>query len=139
MSDAKIGAGSELRLSDGEPTTPVFTKVAEVTQVGEIGQTAPEQDATPIDATAREFIGGLREGNTVSLTLNWIGTSAQQKELRDGIGTVKDFEIAWPDNTGAEFALAINSFARGETTAEGIMTANLEGRITGPITWVDPA
>lgn len=138
QSQALIAAGTQLKLGDGA-SPEVFTKIAEVTQVSEIGETAPEIDVTPIDATARQFIGGLAEGNAVSFTLSYVAANATHKALRDALGTAKNFEIAWSDSSKANFTLVITSFMRGETTAEGVMTANLEGRISGGVTYTDPA
>lgn len=138
QSQALIAAGTELKLGDGA-SPEVFTKIAEVTQVSEIGETAPEIDVTPIDATARQFIGGLTEGNAVSFTLSYVAADATHQTLRDALGSAKNFQIAWADGAGAEFTLVITSFMRGETTAEGVLTANLEGRISGGVTYTDPA
>lgn len=137
QSNALIGAGTELRLGDGA-SPEVFTKVAEVTQLGEVGQTAPEVDVTPIDATERVFIGGLKEGNSVGFTLSYVAANENHKTLRDSLGDRKNFEVEWADGSKAGITLVINNFARGETTAEGVMTATLEGRISGEITYTDP-
>lgn len=133
MTQAIIGAGSKLKLKNGGSAVEIM----EITQVGEIGQTAPEVDATPINATSREYTGGLKEGNNVAITGSWVAGNVQQRALRAAIGSALDFEIEWPDSEGADFTLVINNFARGETTAEGLLTFTLEGRITGDIVWVD--
>ena len=137
QSQAKIAAGTQLRLGDGA-SPEVFTKIAEVTQVSEIGETTPEIDITPIDAKARQFIGGLAEGNAVSFTLSYVATNTAHKALRDANGSAKNFEIEWVDGSKASFTLVITSFMRGETTAEGVLTASLEGRISGGVTYTDP-
>jgi hypothetical protein len=137
QSAAKIAAGPLLKLGDGA-SPEVFSLVAEVTQLGEIGQTAPEVEVTPIDATERLYIGGLKEGNSVGFTLSYVAANATHKTLRDSLGQRKNFTVEWVDGSSAEFTLVINNFARGETTAEGVLTANLEGRITGDITYGDP-
>jgi len=131
QSQAKIAAGTQLRLGDGA-SPEVFTKIAEVTQVSEIGETTPEIDA------ARQFIGGLAEGNAVSFTLSYVATNTAHKALRDANGSAKNFEIEWVDGSKASFTLVITSFMRGETTAEGVLTASLEGRISGGVTYTDP-
>lgn len=133
MTQAIIGAGSKLSVMIGS----AFAEIMEITQVGEIGQTAPEVDATPINATSREYAGGLKEGNNVAITGSWVAGNVQQRDLRAAIGSTRDFKIEWPDSEGAEFSLTVNNFARGETTAEGLLTFTLEGRITGDIVWVD--
>lgn len=133
MTQAIIGAGSKLSVKIDNS----FVEIMEVTQVGEIGQTAPEVDATPINATAREYTGGLRDGNNVSITGSWVSGNAEQKYLRDALGQTLEFKLEWADGDGAEFDLTITSSARGETTAESLLQWMLEGRISGEITWVD--
>lgn len=134
--NAKIGAGSELRLGDGA-SPQVYTKVADITNVGPVGQTAAEVEVTPIDALEREYIGGLKEGNSVSITANYVASNADHKTFRDGVGTTHPLEIAWADGESARFNFVQTSFERGETTAEGVLTATIEGRISGAITWTD--
>lgn len=139
MTNARIGAGSQLKMGDGTTPTEVFTKVGDVVSLGEIGYTLPEQDVTPIDATAREYIGGLAEGNTVSITISYDAQSTQHKALRDarGANASKNFQVVWADGEQADFTLIITSYARSETTAEGVMQATIEGRISGEVVWTD--
>lgn len=138
QSQAVIAAGTLLKLGDGA-SPEVFTKIAEVTSLGEIGQTAPEIDVTPIDATERQYIGGLKDGNSVAFALSYVATNANHQDLRDSIGGTRNFEVEWIDGSKAAFPMAITAFSRGETTAEGVLTASLSGRIAGTITWTDPA
>ena len=138
MTNAAIAAGTELRLGDGASPV-VYTKVADITNLGPIGQTTPEIDVTPIDATERVYIGGLKEGNTVSITANYDASLAAHKTFRDGNGVTHMLEVAWADGESVKFSLVQTSFQREETTAEGVMTATIEGRITGALVWTDAA
>lgn len=134
MTAAVLGAQSALKLSD-MAVTPAFTTIAEVLRVGPIGSTTPEVDVTNLDSTAKEYIGGLPDGNSVEFELNWIAGNVQQHALRDGVGTTLDFEIVWSDGSEAAFSMVVLGFERGETTPEGQLTASITGRITGDITW----
>jgi hypothetical protein len=133
MTQAILGAGSSLRLGDGA-SPEIFTKIAEVLRVGAIGQTAAEIDVTNLDSTAKEYIAALPDGETVSISMNFIG-GTQQNALRDGVRTSKNFQMRFSDNTQASFKMVILGFMRDETSPESQLTASVSGRITGPITW----
>lgn len=131
--NAKLGAGSSLKLGDGA-SPQVFTTIAEVLRCGSIGVTAAEIEVTHLSSTAKEYIGALPEGATVEFQLNFVG-GTQQNALRDGVRTTKDFQMQFSDNTQASFSMVILGFMRDETTPEAQLTATVNGRITGPITW----
>jgi hypothetical protein len=133
MTQAILGAGSSLRLGDGA-SPEIFTKIAEVLRVGAIGQTAAEIDVTNLDSTAKEYIAALPDGETVSITMNFVG-GTQQNALRDGVRTTKNFQMRFSDKTQASFKMVILGFMRDETSPESQLTASVSGRITGPITW----
>ena len=133
MTQAKLGAGSQLKLGAGE--TPTYTTIAEVLQIGPIGSTTSEVDVTNLDSTAKEYIGGLPDGGSLEFKVNWLAGNTQQNALRDGVGTTKPFQVAWSDNSGATFSMVILGFTRDETSPEGQLTASIQGRITGAITW----
>lgn len=131
--NAKLGAGSSLKLGDGA-SPEVFTTIAEVLRCGAIGVTAAEIEVTHLSSTAKEYIGALPEGSTVEFQLNFVG-GTQQNALRDGVRTTKNFRMDFSDNTRASFKMVILSFMRDETTPESQLTATVSGRITGPIAW----
>jgi len=43
--------------------------------------------------------------------------------------------MEFSDNTKATFSMVILGFMRDETSPESQLTASVNGRITGPITW----
>ena len=135
MTAAILGAGATLELENA--TSPeTNTTIGEVLREGPIGSTTPEVDVTNLDSTAKEYIGGLPDGNNVEFEMNWI-KSAQQTALRDAVGTTKKFQMAWADSpaSSATFSMVVLGFDMGETTPESQITASVTGRITGDITW----
>jgi len=130
--------GSLAQFSLGSGASPqVYTKVAEVLRIGPVGSTAPEVDVTNLDSTAKEYIGGLPDGEQVEIQVNWLGGNTQQEDFRDNVGATKAISIIWNDSpqTTADFNFVVLSFNRDETTAEVQMTATITGRITGSIAW----
>jgi hypothetical protein len=131
--NAALGAGSSLQLSDGA-SPEVFNTIAEVLRCGAIGVQTSEIEVTHLSSTSKEYIGALPEGSTVEFSLNFVG-GTQQNALRDGVGTTKNFKMQFSDNTQATFAFVVLGFMRDETTPESQLTATVNGRITGGITW----
>ncbi len=96
-SGAKSGYGSVLQLSDNAGT-PTYASIAEAIEI--IG---PNLERKMIDVTnltsdnaAMEFLGGLVDGNQVTMKLNFIPTNATQLDL---ITTIND-----TTDTGARLA-----------------------------------
>ena len=134
MTAAVLGALSQLKLGD-DASPQVYTLIAEVLNVGSIGSTAPEVDVTNLDSTAKEYIGGLGDGESVDFELNWIAANVQQEALRDAVGSTKHFQMVWSDASTADFQMVVLGFSRTGTTPEEQLKANVTGRITGAITW----
>ncbi len=89
-SAARSGYGSVLQLSDNGGT-PVYTSIAEVLEIG-----GPNMERNMIDVThlvsdggAREFIGGLVNGNEVTIKLSFT-KDATQTDLITSIADTTD-------------------------------------------------
>jgi len=138
MTSAVLGSGSTLGLGSGA-SPQVYTTIAEVLRCGPIGSTNPEVDVTNLDSTAKEYIAGLADGNTVEFDMNWVGSNTEQTSLRDSqaAGSTVNLEMRWPTSpeTVAQFDLVLLTFEMGETTAESQLTASVSGRISGSIQW----
>lgn len=138
MTAAVLGKGATLQLSD-DASPEVFTTIAEVLRCGPIGSTNPEVDVTNLDSTAKEYIAGLADGNTVDFDLNWVVGNTQQEALRTAVaaGSTKHLKMIWQTspNTTADFQLVMLQFEIAETTPEAQVSASCSGRISGSITW----
>jgi len=138
MTAAVLGSGATLQLGSGA-SPQVYTTIAEVLRVGSIGSTNPEVDVTNLDSTAKEYIAGLADGNTVEFEMNWVAGNAQQQSLRtsQAAGETVSMQMVWQTspNTTAVFDLVLLNFEMGETTPEQQITAMASGRISGAIAW----
>ena len=96
-------------------------------------------DVTNLDSTAKEYIAGLADGNTVDFDVNWVAGNTQQVSLRtqQASGSTVNMKMVWQTspNTTAVFDLVLLQFEMGETTPEAQLTASISGRISGSITW----
>ena len=138
MTSAVLGSGATLRLGSGA-SPQVYTTIAEVVRCGPIGSTNPEVDVTNLDSTAKEYIAGLADGNTVDFDVNWLVGNTEQTSLRtsQAAGSTVNLTMVWQTspNTIAQFDLVLLQFEMGETTPEQQVTASISGRITGSIAW----
>jgi len=138
MTAAVLGSLATLKLGAGA-SPQVLTTIAEVLRVGPIGSTNPEVDVTNLDSTAKEYIAGLADGNTVEFDVNFIAGNTQQAALRtsQAAGSTAYFQMTWQTSPlfTATFDLVLLGFELGETTPEGQVSATISGRITGAIVW----
>ena len=138
MTSAVLGSGATLQLGSGA-SPQVYTTIAEVLRCGPIGSTNPEVDVTNLDSTAKEYIAGLADGNSLEFDVNWISGNTEQTSLRtsQAAGSTVNIKMVWPTspNTTAVFDLVLLSFEISETSAESQVMASISGRITGSIAW----
>ncbi len=139
MTSAVLGSGATLQIGSGASPQVYTTTIAEVLRCGPIGSSNPEVDVTNLDSTAKEYIAGLADGNTVDFDVNWLVGNTQQASLRtsQAAGSTINLQMVYPTspNTKAQFDFVLLDFEMGEATAEGQLTARISGRITRSITW----
>ncbi|MDD2870237.1 phage tail tube protein [Neomegalonema sp.] len=138
-SNAGIGWGIKLEQSaDGT----AWTELAEVSHV-----TPPNYEAETIDVThyqsegkRREFISGLSDGGTGSITLNHVPGSATETLLisLQKSGEASKFRISWP-KSGPKWVFEgiVASYAI-DPPVDGKMTAEVSIKVTGDTT-ITPA
>ncbi len=138
MTAAVLGKGATLQLGSGA-SPQAYTTIAEVLRCGPIGSSNPEVDVTNLDSTAKEYIAGLADGNTVEFDMNWLSSNTQQTSLRtsQAAGSTVNLRMVWQTSplTRAQFNLVLLTFEMGETTPDAQVTATVSGRISGSITW----
>lgn len=124
--------GTALERSDMQ-ATPTFTPVANVTNFA-----GPETEREIYDSTAhdspeqwREFVGGLKNGGEVTMTVNF-DPSAHVTLYGDYADTVaRDYRLVLP---GGGYEWAFSAFMNGfssEEPVDGKMTGEVKLKITG--------
>lgn len=113
---AHIGGGYVLEMSDGATPTPVWTKVAEVETVGNLGAQAQEVDATPLEALVRRYIAGIKDGEQFDVTLFHVPDQATQTTAGLGLaltdGAIHDYRIK---KTGVSKMITFSAVCLGRT------------------------
>lgn len=139
MTSAVLGKNATLQLGSGA-SPQVYTTIAEVLRCGPIGSTNPEVDVTNLDSTAKEYIAGLADGNTVEFTVNYIQQASQQSlRTSQAAGSTVNLQMVWPfsPQTKAQFDFVLLTFQMDETTPEEQVKATISGRISGSIVWTN--
>lgn len=133
--------GSQTLLKMGDGNSPeVFTTIGEVVRIDPIAQKKESIEVTHMLSTAKEFIGGLTEGQEISFTCNFLPTNTQQVALiaaAAAIAAAKNFKYVLPSGGGsltASFAAVVTGSSVGPTTPNTATQVTFTVKISGPVT-----
>lgn len=148
MSDAKASKGTTLKIGDGTTPTEVFALIAEQTTIDGPNTSVPTIDVTSHESTAAEFIAGMPDNGEVTFEGLFVGTDSQQQQLWTDrtAGTLRNFEMEFPDNAGAnatkfEFAAIVTAlnFSAGGVSDPLRISGTLKISGAATITWAAAA
>lgn len=115
---AKAAKGTQLKIGDGGGSE-VFTKIAEVTSLGEAGATQTgDIDVTSFDSTAVEVISdALPDHGEITFGVNWVASNAQQQQLIADCeaGTLRNFRIEANDHASTPSTLVFAAIVKKHT------------------------
>ncbi len=146
-SPAVLSAGTKLQRGDGATPTEVFADVAEVLSIGGPNEEAPSVETTPVSATSRTSIPGLKDGGEIPIELNFVGDDASQALLRSDFaaGKVSNYKIVLPDATATKPVPSFYAFAAGITKwgtsfeVNSQIKLSISLKISGPVTFTPRA
>ena len=102
-SDAIAGKGTKFRR--WSTTLGQWVDIAEINSINGPGMSRDTIDVTSLDSTGgyREFIGGFRDGGTVTLSMNF--TRAGYELMKDDFESdiLQNYEILLPDTDASSF------------------------------------
>lgn len=129
--------GCQLLISNGA-SPEVFNAVGQVTDISGPDGSTPEIDKSDLDSQAREFILGLPDEGSVSLTLNFDSADNYQEDLRDAKinRTLIKARIQLSDSpsTKITFEGYVTEFPLN-IAVDTIVTVQTTIRISGPVVW----
>jgi len=139
--NSQIGSKGELNYWNalGSPD-PGYEPMGFVRSIQGIGVTKPEVESTTLDDDAVRRIGGLKDGKevTIVLTLN-AETLAKVEGFLDANEEIElQYRIAAPTSQDRYFAFFPLDYDHGTIAASTLMELTLKGRISGPISAIDP-
>src|SRR5689334_15600335 len=95
---AYLGSQTLLKLGDGN-SPETFTTVGEVVSIGPLSQKKDLVETTHMTATAKTYIGGLTDGQEITIVCNYIPNDTPQSSLWTAAGTTstaKNFQYVIP-------------------------------------------
>lgn len=138
---ADFTGGITMKLGDGGSPTEAFTLIPGLTSPPTLGKTNPLVDVTDFDSAAKEYIGGLADGNEITATFHYdadSSTNTQLVALQTAVDnkTNKNVQVVVTDGTNTdtyEFAVVPLSWTLGGGP-EDVATLEFTLKISGAIT-----
>lgn len=132
VTSATIGMGAIFGIGDGiDGGSVTFIKIGEVTNISPPTQNREAIDATHLesDEDYREFIPGLKDGDSATITFNYVPTATDAIYTQFNIGK-GDFELIYPSGLKFQFSGVVTGWKPGDastTTMVGELTIKQSG------------
>lgn len=139
MTGAVSSHDAELQAGDGG-SPEAFTRICEILNFNGPNEQAANIDVTSLCSTAREYIGGLKDGGEVSFDLNFVPGDPMQYQLRSdlGNGTTRNYKIViqgGSPSTIISFAAIVTGFNLSGSVDQQVQAATTL-KITGDVNYV---
>ena len=135
MSEAISGKGTKFRRWN--TTTGAWVDIAEVNSINGPGMSRDTIDVTSLDSTGgyREFIGGFRDGGTVTLSMNFTRAGYELMKNDFESDVLQNYEIFLPDadQTSLEFTGLVTECPLSIVPDDKI-TTDITVKISGEVT-----
>jgi len=132
MSQAVAGVGTKFRRWNGSN----WVDIAEINSITGPNKSRDTIDVTSLDSTAgyREFIGGFRDGGTVTLPMNFTRAGYELMNTDFEVDVLKNYEILLPDDetTSFEFEGLVTELGLG-IPADDKITADVTIKVSGQV------
>jgi predicted secreted protein len=134
-SNAIAGVGTKFRRWGGN-TNPNWVDIAEINSIAGPNKSRDVIDTTSLDSTAgyRDFIGGFRDGGTVTLPMNF--TRDTYETMNDDFESddLQNYEILLPDDelTSFEFTALVTELGLA-IPADDKVTADVSLKVSGRV------
>lgn len=128
-SQAKLGNSTTLKIG--------ATTIGEVKKISPLNSKKDEIDVTTLSSTAKEFILGLMDYGSVTVTVNFFPGDAGQTAIRTAFTnqTTDLYTITFPSSLGATYTFyALVMEAPGPEIGNDVLEANVVLRVTGAAT-----
>lgn len=133
---ARIGAGSVLSFEDPD-TANKFLPLTEAISIGAIGEQGEFVETTPIAATTRTYIPGLKTPPDKEVTGNDIPGDANQEKflaLAKAMATI-NMKVELANGRIATFTLVMSGWQINEPAGDGALVWTAYGKQSGDVTW----
>jgi len=129
--------------AQGSIVTISGTEIKEVVEFGGPETDRPQVDVTHLRSTSREYIGGLKDNGSFTLTVNYLPTDPGQLLLRaaQSLEAPQDFVITLPNDPSSgnpretwSFAATVNGSAPSASVDE-VLRTEWTMSVSGDITY----
>jgi len=135
MSNAIAGVGTKFRRWGGD-ADPNFSDIAEINSITGPTKSRDTIDVTSLDSTGgyREFIGGFRDGGTVTLPMNFTRATYEIMNTDFESEDLQNYEIYLPDAeyTSFEFTALVTELGLA-IPADDKVTADVTLKVSGQV------
>ena len=133
---AMIGAGSILSFEDPDDTG-TYLELTEALSIGAIGQQGEFVETTPIGATTRTYIAGLKTPPDKEITGNDIPASAQQQKFLTLADTnsVVVMKVVLSNGRTGTFTLILSGWQINDPQGGESLQWTVYGKQSGDVTW----
>ncbi len=136
---AFIGSQTLLQLGDSS-SPPNYVTIGEVVSISPLAVKKDLVEVTHLLSTAKEFIGGLSDGQEITIVCNMLPTNTQQVNLladAASTSTAKPFKYQLPSSSGgtlaSSFLAIVLSSSVGPTTPNTATQISFGLKISGPV------
>lgn len=126
----------EVDTSDAPHTTPALVEIIQLTDIPDMSQEASDLDASHLQSTAKEYIAGLKDSQSVVIPGQRVATDPGQNFLRDNAGAISaiPFVATFADGAVLSILATIKKFGvSGGVDAVEMFSASI--RPSGDQTW----
>ncbi|GAA4652392.1 hypothetical protein GCM10023116_46760 [Kistimonas scapharcae] len=133
---ARLGAGTVLSFED-PANSGTFIELANATAIGATGEQGEFVETTPISATTRTYIGGMKTPPDKEITLNDVpGDTDQEKFLTAARnGETVSMKVTFSTGRTGSFSLVLSGYQVNEPTNNEAVTVTVFGKQSGDTTW----
>lgn len=132
MSNAIAGVGTKFRRWNGVN----WVDIAEINSIAGPNKSRDTIDVTSLDSTGgyREFIGGFRDGGSVTLPMNFTRATYELMNSDYESDVLRNYEILLPDAEGTsfEFEALVTELGLG-IPADDKVTADVTLKVSGQV------
>ncbi len=137
---AFLGSQTLLKLGNGA-SPEIYTTVGEVTNISELAAKKDLIEVTHLLSTAKEYIGGLSDGQEITFECNYVPNNQEQRALdiaAKSASAAKDFRYVLPSTAAGgaatfSFSAIVLSSSIGPTTPNTATKIKFGLKITGSI------
>jgi hypothetical protein len=125
------------RINDASPQA--YVVIPQVTDVGTVGSDRGLIDVTNLSSTAREYKKAIKDGQELTLTINYDPDDAQHAALRtdNDAETARSYRVTFSDSPAqtVTFNGLVTNWSVGNIVIDNVLTLSVTIKPTGDLTF----